>query len=55
MLKAGVHPIKDPHGGEAQVIVAELQRVLTGSPPPWLARVTGRASDLERFVVAEES
>ncbi len=55
VVKAGVHPIKYPHGGEAQVIVAELQRVLTGSPPPWLARVTGRNSDLERFVTEEES
>ncbi len=55
VVKAGVHPIKYPHGGSAQQILADLQQVLAGSPPPWLARIMGQASDLERFVAEEEA
>jgi len=56
VVKAGVHPIKYPHGGEAQAILADLQQVLAGSPPPWLARIMGHRADLERFMAdAEEA
>jgi nitrogen fixation protein NifX len=56
VVKAGVHPIKYPHGGEARAILADLQQVLAGSPPPWLARIMGHRADLERFMAdAEEA
>jgi nitrogen fixation protein NifX len=43
VIKAGIHPLKRPEGGEARNIVATLQPVLAGSPPPWLAKVMGVA------------
>ena len=55
VVKAGVHPIKYPHGGSAQEILSDLQQVLAGSPPPWLARIMGQDADLERFVSEEEA
>lgn len=41
VVKAGVHPIKWPQGGDAQDALTQLQEVLAGSPPPWLAKVMG--------------
>ncbi|WP_127477630.1 dinitrogenase iron-molybdenum cofactor biosynthesis protein [Sulfurivermis fontis] len=54
VVKAGVHPIKYPHGGVAREIIADLQQVLAGSPPPWLARIMGKNAGLGRFVLTEE-
>lgn len=42
VVRAGIHPIKLPAGRQARDIVADLQTVLAGSPPPWLARVMGQ-------------
>lgn len=41
VVKRGVHPIKQPLGGPARPLLADLQGVLAGSPPPWLARAMG--------------
>lgn len=41
VVKAGVHPIKLLEGGEAPEVLAQLQKVLAGSPPPWLAKIMG--------------
>mgnify|MGYP000732999637 CR=1 FL=1 len=41
VVKAGVHPIKFREGGEAPELLTRLQKVLAGSPPPWLAKVMG--------------
>ncbi|PIQ34259.1 MAG: dinitrogenase iron-molybdenum cofactor biosynthesis protein [Zetaproteobacteria bacterium CG02_land_8_20_14_3_00_50_9] len=41
VIKAGIHPIKMPDGGEAAVILSQLQGVLASSPPPWLAKILG--------------
>lgn len=58
VVRAGVHPVKKPDGGEARTVLAELQQSL-GSPPPWLARIMGvPAASLARFeadIEAEES
>ncbi len=43
VVKAGVLPIKVLEGGEAPEVLARLQKVLAGSPPPWLAKVMGAA------------
>ncbi len=45
VVKAGVHPIKILEGGEAPEVLAQLQKVLAGSPPPWLAKVMGAAPE----------
>ncbi|MFP4079612.1 MAG: dinitrogenase iron-molybdenum cofactor biosynthesis protein [Ectothiorhodospira sp.] len=50
VIRAGVHPIKRPEGAEARDVLDELQGVLRGTPPPWLARVMGREPvTLNRF------
>lgn len=41
VVKAGVHPVKLPQGGEALQIIHDLQVVMAGSPPPWLAKIMG--------------
>jgi len=41
VVKAGIHPIKRPQGGDAREVLSELQTVLAGSPPPWLAKALG--------------
>ncbi len=43
VVKAGVHPIKIIEGGKAPELLAQLQKILAGSPPPWLAKVMGAA------------
>lgn len=45
VVKAGIHPIKIPEGGKAPELLAQLQKVLAGSPPPWLAKVMGAAPE----------
>lgn len=53
VVKAGIHPVKLPEGGEAPAVLAELQRVLSDAPPPWLAKVMGLSpEDRARFVAA---
>ncbi|HKI60999.1 MAG TPA: NifB/NifX family molybdenum-iron cluster-binding protein, partial [Mariprofundaceae bacterium] len=42
VIKAGIHPIKIPAAGsEASEVLRQLQDVLAGSPPPWLAKILG--------------
>lgn len=43
VIKADIHLISVPEGGAARKILEQLQRVLAGSPPPWLAKVLGIA------------
>jgi nitrogen fixation protein NifX len=42
IVKAGVYPMKKPEGGSAQEMLEELQQVMKGTPPPWLAKAMGR-------------
>jgi len=57
VVRAGVHPVKKPGGGQAREVLAELQGRLT-NPPPWLAQIMGvPAASLARFeegLAAEE-
>ena len=56
VVKAGIHPMKRPEGGRAREVLAELQPVLAGSPPPWLAKVLGAAPEARvRFALEEEA
>jgi nitrogen fixation protein NifX len=41
VVRAGVHPIKKPQGGEAQDAIVELQNAIGVDAPPWLAKVMG--------------
>lgn len=41
VIRAGLHPMKVPEGGSAPEVLAQLQTVMAGSPPPWLAKIIG--------------
>lgn len=45
VVKAGVHPIKQPAVGSARDAVKSLTEILTTSPPPWLAKVMGQTPE----------
>jgi nitrogen fixation protein NifX len=52
VVRAGVHPIKQPGGGPAREAIARLQTSLH-APPPWLARAMGvPAASLTRYAQA---
>lgn len=48
IIRADIYPMKVVEGGEAVTILQDLQGVMAGSPPPWLAKVLGVANT-ERF------
>ncbi len=39
VVKRGIHPIKQPEGGEARVLMRQLQTTLNTKAPPWLAKI----------------
>lgn len=45
VVKADVHPIKDPGGGSARERVSALQQLLGSKAPPWLAKVMGQTPE----------
>lgn len=54
VVRAGVHPIKLPHGGDAPEVLQRLRETLAGTPPPWLAKVMGVEPE-ERVRFREEA
>lgn len=55
VVRAGIHPLKKPQGGEAAAVLGELQHVMAGSPPPWLAKLLGQSAEQRvRFELSEE-
>ena len=55
VVKADVHPIKDPRGGSARERILALQRVLASKAPPWLAQVMGQTPEERLRFEREES
>jgi len=54
VIRAGVYPIKQIDGGTAADVLAGLQRVMAGTPPPWLAKVLGVGAEARvRFARSE--
>ena len=54
VVRAGVHPIKQPQGAEARARIADLQATITSSPPPWLAKAMGQGAEARaRFSTSE--
>lgn len=41
VVRAGIYPMKVPEGGKAPEVLAKLQEVMGGTPPPWLAKIIG--------------
>lgn len=55
VVRAGVYPIKKIEGGEAREIIHQLQGVMKGSPPPWLAKYLGDSAEARiRFTQSDE-
>jgi nitrogen fixation protein NifX len=53
-VRANVHPVKVPDGGNARATLQKLQAVFD-APPPWLAKILGvEAKSLSRFSTVEE-
>jgi nitrogen fixation protein NifX len=55
VVNSGVHPIKRSWSGDVQPLLDELQAVLAGDPPPWLARVISRAAPSRVLAEAGEA
>jgi len=50
IVKLGIHPMKLPGIESIAAIIDQLQTVIAGTPPPWLAKVMGiEANDRFRF------
>jgi len=45
VVKAAIHPIKDPKGGSARERIVALQQVLKSKAPPWIAKVMGHTPE----------
>lgn len=41
IIRAGIYPLKKIDGGQAPKVIKEFQQVMSGSPPPWLAKILG--------------
>lgn len=41
VIRANIYPIKQIDGGEAAEVLSKLQQVMSGNPPPWLAKILG--------------
>ncbi len=50
IVKLGIHPMKLPGVETITGIIGQLQAVIAGTPPPWLAKVMGiEAAERFRF------
>ncbi len=45
VIQANIYPMKVEKGGSAREILADLQRAIATSPPPWLAKILGISAD----------
>ena len=41
VVQANIYPMKIENGGVAREVLADLQKALSTSPPPWLAKILG--------------
>lgn len=46
VIKTGVHPLRDPNATAIEDALGKLQRVLRGTPPPWMAKLMGQRHPL---------
>ena len=45
VIQAYIYPMKVEQGGAAREILADLQKAIATSPPPWLAKILGVSAD----------
>lgn len=55
VVNSGVHPFKRPQAEDISALLSELQQVLAGDPPPWLARIMGRTAPERLLTELEEA
>lgn len=53
VVRAGVHPIKQPQAGPAREAIRALQQVIGKDAPPWLAKSMGQSPE-ERIRYAQD-
>jgi nitrogen fixation protein NifX len=53
IVRAGIYPMKVPEGGKAQDVLTNLQQVMSGKPPPWLAKIIGVPAEKRTKYTAE--
>ncbi|CDH46149.1 dinitrogenase iron-molybdenum cofactor biosynthesis protein [Candidatus Contendibacter odensensis] len=53
VVNSGVHPFKRPQAEEISALLHELQQVLAGDPPPWLAKRRAHAAEESKPSIAE--
>jgi len=56
IIRAGIYPLKKLEGGEAPAVIKDFQQVMSGSPPPWLAKILGVTAEqrLKNYRGSEE-
>lgn len=54
IVRAGIYPMKVPEGGNAKEVLLQLQDVMNGHPPPWLAKVMGVPAEQRTKYSAED-
>jgi len=45
VIQANIYPMKIEQGGDIREILADLQKAIATSPPPWLAKILGVDAD----------
>ncbi|MEM8807023.1 MAG: dinitrogenase iron-molybdenum cofactor biosynthesis protein [Cyanobacteria bacterium P01_G01_bin.38] len=45
VIQANIYPMKIEAGGDIREILADLQKAIATSPPPWLAKILGIGAD----------
>ena len=53
IVRGGIYPMKVPEGGNAKEVLLELQKVMNGHPPPWLAKIMGIPAEQRTKYAAE--
>jgi len=53
VVRAGIYPMKLAEGGKAGDTLAQLQSVMKGNPPPWLAKIIGIPAEKRTRFTAE--
>lgn len=54
VVRAKIHPVKIPDPQPIDNVIARVQTMLQGSPPPWLRKVLSEAGVTEKRSFAEE-
>ncbi|MEW5962162.1 MAG: nitrogen fixation protein NifX [Pseudomonadota bacterium] len=54
VVRAGIHPIKVADVQPIDEVIARVQTMLKGAPPPWLRKILGQAGLISKPSFAEE-